>query len=143
MMRTHSQQFAEGFRRWQQNVAVLEEFLSDPAVPVGQPDQLREQVRQLHEDLGTHFERLDQGGDLEEMEIQAPHLRSRFRRLRHQKDRFMQELEELKSEMDLTEPGERDVCVRLSDLLLRIQEHETHRNLLVLDALYVEPTALD
>jgi chromosome segregation ATPase len=143
MMRTHTQQFAEGFRRWQENVAGLEEFLSNPTAPSGQLDQLRDQVRQLHEDLGSHFERLDAGGDLEEMEIQAPHLRSRFRRLRRQKDRVMQELEDLKSEMDVTEPAESELCGRLSDLLLRIQEHETHRNLLVLDALYIEPAALD
>jgi hypothetical protein len=143
VMRTFARHFEEGFRQLRREVADLSELLAHPPSSGGRLDQLRARVRTLHADLGAHYDRLDADGYLHEVVAQAPHFHQRMMRLHQQQQGLMRELQQLNSDLESPVSEAEDLSPRLHDLLNRIEEHETRKNLLAMDAFNVDPAAQD
>lgn len=137
-------QVQESYHRLQQTMTALERLV---VCPTSQPhwlDEVRKQTRAFRNELETHYELLDMGEYLDEVEHQAPRLHDRLIELHREQDLILSEIVQVQDELEaarFTLPAQ--TLPRLRLLLAHIHDHETRKNLLVLEAFNTEAAALD
>lgn len=137
-------QVQTNYHRLQESLALLERLVASPVYQPRWLDDLRRQLAAFEDEVRAHYELLDLGDYLGEVEQLAPQMHDRLMALQREQDLILSEVAQVRTEVEAaraTLPVQ--TVPRLRLLLMHISDHETRKNLLVFDAFNVEPAAMD
>lgn len=144
MTSTEAMQIQTSYHELQETGALLERLVACPTYLPRWVDELREQVHAFAERLVAHYELLDLGEYLDEVDHQAPRLHDRLMELHREQELILTELTQVQEEVEAARATlPQQTIPRLRLLLMHISDHETRKNLLVFEAFNVEAAAMD
>jgi hypothetical protein len=137
-------QLEQGYYRLQAAIAELQSLLVVRGNDSALPEDLRDPVQRLTEDLAAHFSRQEEDGYLEEVQARAPYLHDQRMRLYGEQRCVLEGLQKLRNGLVHTAPEGLEVLrQQLLNLLKKIDRLEEQKDALILKAFTMEPAALD
>jgi uncharacterized coiled-coil DUF342 family protein len=125
-------------------LSALNRLVSRPLPSSQWQDDVRHEVQSLRQELATHYELLDIGDYLDEVEHLCPGMHDQLVRLHREQELILEEIEEISSELAASRGAIGvSTLAQLRLLLTHIQDHEDRKNRLVLEAFNSEAGAAD
>jgi hypothetical protein len=144
MTPAESLQLQESYLQLQASLARLRELAAESSNESAWMRAVRHELPLFCEELTRHFELLDVDDYISEVEVHAPQYHERLMHLPIEQRLLLKEAATLEADVQTHSPAKADMLhARLRQLLAHVQDHESRKNILILDAFNAEPGALD